>query len=264
MRAPLSEGKHRIVEHADPDLSLLGDEDELYSAFSNIAFNAVQHSPAGGDHPPAVDAGWVRRRSALRDRYRCGHRSGSHSPPHGEGSIEWTRPDRTRWVEPGWGSRSSSMCSFATMHALEIESRPGRREPLRVPVPGASGGSLRSARRNGAAGGWMTWRIPTPEPLAAGDRGRRRSPGSSPPSISARTASISSSARSSTATLDVVDRLREPVRLAAGLDEHRRLRRDAIERALACLRRFGQRLRGISRARGARGRHQYAAQRPQR
>ena len=45
--------------------------------------------------------------------------------------------------------------------------------------------------------------------------------------------------------LDVVDRLREPVRLAAGLDDHKRLRREAIERALACLRRFGQRLRGL-------------------
>ena len=45
--------------------------------------------------------------------------------------------------------------------------------------------------------------------------------------------------------LDVVDRLREPVRLAAGLDKHKQLRRDAIERALACLGRFGQRLRGM-------------------
>ena len=45
--------------------------------------------------------------------------------------------------------------------------------------------------------------------------------------------------------LDVVDRLREPVRLAAGLDDHKRLHRDSIERALACLRRFGQRLRGM-------------------
>ena len=45
--------------------------------------------------------------------------------------------------------------------------------------------------------------------------------------------------------LDVVDRLREPVRLAAGLDGRRRLGRDAIERALGCLRRFAQRLRGM-------------------
>ena len=45
--------------------------------------------------------------------------------------------------------------------------------------------------------------------------------------------------------VDIVDRLREPVRLAAGLDDHRRLGREAIERALACLRRFAQRLRGM-------------------
>lgn len=43
--------------------------------------------------------------------------------------------------------------------------------------------------------------------------------------------------------LHVLDRLREPVRLASGLDEHRELSRDARERALACLNRFGQRLR---------------------
>lgn len=45
--------------------------------------------------------------------------------------------------------------------------------------------------------------------------------------------------------LDIVDRLREPVRLAAGLGPDKRLHRDAIERALACLHRFGQRLRGM-------------------
>ena len=45
--------------------------------------------------------------------------------------------------------------------------------------------------------------------------------------------------------LDIVDRMRESVRLAAGLDADKRLHRDAIERALACLRRFGQRLRGM-------------------
>ena len=44
----LSEGAHRISWHADPGLSLLGDWNELYSAFSNIAFNAVQHTRAGG------------------------------------------------------------------------------------------------------------------------------------------------------------------------------------------------------------------------
>lgn len=52
-------------------------------------------------------------------------------------------------------------------------------------------------------------------------------------------------ARYSHGQLLIVDRLREPVRLAAGLDEHGRLERDAIERALVCLERFGQRLRDM-------------------
>ena len=44
----LGDGAHRVHQHADSELSLLGDWNELYSAFSNIAFNAVQHTRAGG------------------------------------------------------------------------------------------------------------------------------------------------------------------------------------------------------------------------
>ena len=43
----------------------------------------------------------------------------------------------------------------------------------------------------------------------------------------------------------IVDRLREMVRLASGLDEEGVLDDDSQERALACLRRFGQRLRDM-------------------
>jgi len=52
-------------------------------------------------------------------------------------------------------------------------------------------------------------------------------------------------ARANGGDIQVIDRLREPVRLAAGLDADKRLRPDAAARALACLQRFGQRLRGI-------------------
>ena len=44
----LSESAHRISHEADLELALLGDWNELYSAFSNIVFNAVQYTPAGG------------------------------------------------------------------------------------------------------------------------------------------------------------------------------------------------------------------------
>ena len=52
-------------------------------------------------------------------------------------------------------------------------------------------------------------------------------------------------ARYSHGQLTIVDRLREMVRLAAGLDEHGRLSKEATDRALASLARFGQRLRDM-------------------
>ncbi|MFO1436592.1 MAG: exopolyphosphatase, partial [Gammaproteobacteria bacterium] len=45
--------------------------------------------------------------------------------------------------------------------------------------------------------------------------------------------------------LKVIDKMREMVRLAGGLDEKGRLRDETMVKALECLRRFGQRLRGI-------------------
>jgi exopolyphosphatase/guanosine-5'-triphosphate,3'-diphosphate pyrophosphatase len=52
-------------------------------------------------------------------------------------------------------------------------------------------------------------------------------------------------ARYSHGQMVIVDRLREMVRLAAGLDDRGRLDREAIQRALSCLERFGQRLRDM-------------------
>ena len=45
--------------------------------------------------------------------------------------------------------------------------------------------------------------------------------------------------------MHVIDRMRDGVRLAAGLDEKKRLSKDARSRAIECLRRFGQRLREV-------------------
>jgi exopolyphosphatase/guanosine-5'-triphosphate,3'-diphosphate pyrophosphatase len=45
--------------------------------------------------------------------------------------------------------------------------------------------------------------------------------------------------------IQIIDRLREQVRLADGLDEQRRMTADAQARGLDCLRRFGQRLGGF-------------------
>ena len=47
--------------------------------------------------------------------------------------------------------------------------------------------------------------------------------------------------------LYMLDSLREPVRLAAGLTPDKRLNKESQQRALACLERFGERLRGLPR-----------------
>ena len=52
-------------------------------------------------------------------------------------------------------------------------------------------------------------------------------------------------ARVSNGDIQIIDRLREMVRLGAGLDENKQLIPDARKRALACLNRFGQRLRAL-------------------
>jgi exopolyphosphatase/guanosine-5'-triphosphate,3'-diphosphate pyrophosphatase len=52
-------------------------------------------------------------------------------------------------------------------------------------------------------------------------------------------------ARHAHGQLLIVDRLREMVRLAAGLDSQDRLNRESVDRALQCLERFGQRLRDM-------------------
>jgi exopolyphosphatase/guanosine-5'-triphosphate,3'-diphosphate pyrophosphatase len=52
-------------------------------------------------------------------------------------------------------------------------------------------------------------------------------------------------ARYSHGQLVIIDRLREMVRLAAGVEESGRIDKDVAARALACLERFGQRLRDI-------------------
>jgi len=42
------EASHRITVEADPNLSLYGSREELYSAFSNLVNNAIRYTPAGG------------------------------------------------------------------------------------------------------------------------------------------------------------------------------------------------------------------------
>ena len=63
-------------------------------------------------------------------------------------------------------------------------------------------------------------------------------------------------ARSLEHDLHVLDRMRDPVRLADGLDKDGRIADDAQERALASLERFGERIRNLPSVRaGSRDEH---------
>ncbi len=44
----ISHGSHQVEVDAERDVVVFGEADELYSAFANLAFNAIQHTPAGG------------------------------------------------------------------------------------------------------------------------------------------------------------------------------------------------------------------------
>ena len=80
-------------------------------------------------------------------------------------------------------------------------------------------------------------------------RAARRAPGCQPQVFAAVDLGSNSFhlvvARQRRGELEIIDRLQEMVRLAAGLDDEGRLTAEASERAYACLARFGQRLRGV-------------------
>jgi two-component system phosphate regulon sensor histidine kinase PhoR len=50
----LSQGQHQINFINKTDKNILGDESEMYSAFSNLVFNAVRYTPEGGK----IDVVW--------------------------------------------------------------------------------------------------------------------------------------------------------------------------------------------------------------
>ena len=120
----LSEGAHRIFLHADPELSLRGNWNELYSAFSNVAFNAVQHTRAGG----IVRLQWASdgKGSARLDVTDTGEGiEESHIPRLTE---RFYRVDKGRSHEMGGTGLGLAIVKHVLVRhdaRLEIESRPG-------------------------------------------------------------------------------------------------------------------------------------------
>ena len=120
----LGDGAHQVHLHADPDLSLLGDWNELYSAFSNTAFNAVQHTRAGG----IVRLQWAPdgEGGAQLNVTDTGEGIEAHHIPRL--TERFYRVDRARSHERGGTGLGLAIVKHVLVRHdadLEIESRPG-------------------------------------------------------------------------------------------------------------------------------------------
>jgi len=115
---------HRILLDAEPHLALKGNEAELRSAFSNLVFNAVKYTPAGGE---------------IRIRW-WGDRDGAHLSVQDTGiGIEsrhlsrlterFYRVDASRSASTGGTGLGLAIVKHALIHhngRLEIASEPGK------------------------------------------------------------------------------------------------------------------------------------------
>ena len=119
----LSEGAHRVSCDADPELSLLGDWNELYSAFSNIVFNAVQYTPAGG----TIRLEWTSDGEGARlDVIDTGEGIETHHLPRL--TERFYRVDKARSHEKGGTGLGLAIVKHILVRhdaRLEIESRRG-------------------------------------------------------------------------------------------------------------------------------------------
>ncbi|MGV6472820.1 phosphate regulon sensor histidine kinase PhoR [Azotobacter vinelandii] len=116
--------EHRILLDAEPDLALKGNEAELSSAFSNLVYNAVKYTPAGGE---------------IRLRW-WSDRDGAHLSVQDTGiGIEsrhltrlterFYRVDASRSASTGGTGLGLAIVKHALIHhngRLEIASEPGK------------------------------------------------------------------------------------------------------------------------------------------
>ena len=119
----LGEGAHHVVHEADGGVSLLGNWNELYSAFSNMAFNAVQHTRAGG----TIEIGWRLDGAGARlDVTDTGEGIESHHLPRL--TERFYRVDKARSYRMGGTGLGLAIVKHVLVRhdaRLEIESRLG-------------------------------------------------------------------------------------------------------------------------------------------
>jgi two-component system phosphate regulon sensor histidine kinase PhoR len=122
-----------ITLEADPELWLKGSQRDLYSAFSNVVFNAVQYTPAGG----SVHVRWARAGSGAVFEVRDTGEgiAAEHIPRLTE---RFYRVDQSRSRERGGTGLGLAIVKHALARheaTLEVESRPGQGSLFRCRFP---------------------------------------------------------------------------------------------------------------------------------
>lgn len=144
----LSQGRHRIQSEIDESLHLLGNFNELYSAVSNVVFNAVSYTDEGG----TVSIGW-RRRTDGRPRLSVADSGIGIAPEHIPRLTErFYRVDQARSRDlGGTGLGLAIVKHILARHngGLEVDSEPGKGSTFAFVFP-AELVRLRNGSRNGA------------------------------------------------------------------------------------------------------------------
>lgn len=117
----LSGGQHTIITDIDTDLTVLGHPSELRSAFSNLVFNAVRYTPAGGD----ITIKWSHTKSG-KAKFAVKDTGVGIDPTHIPRLTErFYRVDEARTRQTGGAGLGLSIVKHALAHhksKLEISS----------------------------------------------------------------------------------------------------------------------------------------------
>jgi two-component system phosphate regulon sensor histidine kinase PhoR len=121
--AKLDQGKHEIHSNVDKLVRVLGEYNELYSAFSNLVFNALQYTPQGGE----VFIHWVKTADGARLEVRdTGIGIEAHHIPRL--TERFYRIDKARSREVGGTGLGLAIVKHVLLRhdaSLKVDSKPG-------------------------------------------------------------------------------------------------------------------------------------------
>lgn len=121
----LSNGRHAIHFHTDPHLNVLGNDDLLRSAISNLVYNAVNHTPDG----TRIDISWLRVKQGARFTV-CDNGPGISAEHLPRLTERFYRVDKARSRATGGSGLGLAIVKHALSHhnsRLEITSEPHKK-----------------------------------------------------------------------------------------------------------------------------------------